>query len=163
MSETGNDGRGLFSIPEFLAFREQNHAFEDVVGYNNAVNISYNDGSGTREIFGSHGAESHAGSGGAYVTTNTFDYYGVFPLLGRGITQEDGNPGAPPVFVMNYRLWQEISTVIPAFLEKAFFSMARGEPWWASCLRGSNFMAQACGCRLCWIPDRLTFQKGSIL
>ena len=76
MSETGNDGRGLFSISEFIGFREQNHVFEDVVGYNNAVNISYNDGRGTREIFGSHGSESHAGSGGAYVTTNTFDYYG---------------------------------------------------------------------------------------
>jgi len=120
MSETGNDGRGLFSIPEFLAFREQNRVFEDVVGYNNAVNISYNDGSGTREIFGSHGAESHAGSGGAYVTTNTFDYYGVFPLLGRGIMQEDGNPGAPPVFVMNYRLWQEMFHGDPGILGKSF-------------------------------------------
>ena len=120
MSETGNDGRDLFSIPEFLAFREQNHAFEDVVGYNNAVNISYNDGSGTREIFGSHGAESHAGSGGAYVTTNTFDYYGVFPLLGRGITQEDGKTGAPPVFVMNYRLWQEMFHGDPSILGKSF-------------------------------------------
>ena len=120
MSETGNDGRDLFSIPEFLAFRERNHAFEDVVGYNNAVNISYNDGSGTREIFGSHGAESHAGSGGAYVTTNTFDYYGVVPLSGRGITQEDGNPGAPPVFVMNYRLWQEMFHGDPSILGKSF-------------------------------------------
>ena len=120
MSETGNDGRDLFSIPEFLAFRERNHAFEDVVGYNNAVNISYNDGSGTREIFGSHGVESHAGSGGAYVTTNTFDYYGVVPLSGRGIKQEDGNPGAQPVFVMNYRLWQEMFHGDPSILGKSF-------------------------------------------
>ena len=120
MSETGNDGRGWFSIPEFLAFREQNHVFEDVVGYNNAVNISYNDGNGTREIFGSHGSESHAGSGGAYVTTNTFDYYGVSPLLGRGIMKEDGKPGAPPVFVMNYTLWQEMFHGDPGILGKAF-------------------------------------------
>jgi predicted permease len=108
MSEAGSDGRSLFSIPELVAFQQQNHVFDDLVGYNNAVNVLYNDGNGTREIFGAHGSESHAGAGGAYVTTNTFDYYGVPPLLGRGITQQDGKPGAPPVFVMNYRLWQEM-------------------------------------------------------
>ena len=43
---------------------------------------------------------------GAVVSPNTFDYMGVPPLLGRAISQEDGRPGAPPVFVMNYRLWQ---------------------------------------------------------
>jgi putative ABC transport system permease protein len=120
LSEAGSDGRGLFSIPEFLAFQQRNHVLEDVVGYNNSVNVSYNDGSGTREIFGSQGSEAHAGAGGAYVTTNNFEYYGVPPLLGRGITQEDGNPGAPPVFVMNYRLWQEMFGGDPSILGRSF-------------------------------------------
>lgn len=43
---------------------------------------------------------------GAVVTANTFNYLGMPPLLGRRISPEDGNPGAPPVFVMNYRLWK---------------------------------------------------------
>jgi putative ABC transport system permease protein len=43
---------------------------------------------------------------GAVVTPNTFDYLGVPPLLGRTISEEDGDPTASPVFVMNYRLWQ---------------------------------------------------------
>jgi putative ABC transport system permease protein len=120
ISETGSEGRRLLSIPEFLAFRQQNHVFEDLVGYNNTVAISYRDNSGTREILGTGGSESHAGAGGAYVTTNTFDYYGVRPLLGRGITQEDGNPGAPPVFVMNYRLWLEMFRGDPNILGRTF-------------------------------------------
>jgi putative ABC transport system permease protein len=120
ISETGSEGRRLLSIPEFLAFRQQNHVFEDLVGYNNTVSISYTDGSGTREILGTNGSEAHAGAGGAYVTTNTFDYYGVRPLFGRGITQQDGNPGAPPVFVMNYRLWLEMFRGDPNVLGKTF-------------------------------------------
>ncbi len=120
ISETGSEGRRLLSIPEFLAFRQENHVFEDLVGYNNTVAISYTDGSGTREILGTSGSESHAGAGGAYVTTNTFDYYGVLPLLGRGITQQDGNPGAPPVFVMNDRLWLGMFGGDPNVLGKTF-------------------------------------------
>ena len=74
ISETGSEGRRLLSLLEFLAFRQENHVFEDLVGYNNTVAISYTDGSGTREILGTGGSDSHAGAGGAYVATNTFDY-----------------------------------------------------------------------------------------
>jgi putative ABC transport system permease protein len=86
--------RRYFSPAEVRAFREQNHELEDIVAYC-GVRPTYDDGKSTRFF-----------SFGAIVTTNTFDYLGVPPLLGRTISQEDGNPGAPPVFVMNYRLWQ---------------------------------------------------------
>jgi len=113
-------GRKLFSISEFLAFAQQNHVFETVVGYNNAVNVRYNDGSGTREIFATQDAQSHPGAGGAYVTTNTFDFYGVSPLLGRTLTAEDGEPGAAPVFVMNYRVWQQLFHGDPTIIGRSF-------------------------------------------
>jgi putative ABC transport system permease protein len=38
---------------------------------------------------------------------STFQFLGVPPVLGRWITPEDGEPDAPAVFMMNYRLWQE--------------------------------------------------------
>ncbi len=44
---------------------------------------------------------------GAYVTTYTFSFLGVKPLLGRWITDDDGKPGAPPVFVMSFSFWKE--------------------------------------------------------
>jgi putative ABC transport system permease protein len=90
----GSSGRSFFWVPEFVAFREQNHVFEDMVGYAPHGDFLYNDGVGTRTF------------AGAYVTANTFEFYGVQPRLGRGITTEDGKPNAPPVFVMSYGLWQ---------------------------------------------------------
>jgi putative ABC transport system permease protein len=88
-------GRRFYSVPEFLAFREQNHTFEDMVGYSFSRNVLYNDGSGT-----------NSWPGMSAVTTNTFDFLGVAPFLGRSIVSEDGKPDSPPVFVMNYKLWR---------------------------------------------------------
>ena len=90
---TGKD-RVYFSAEEFRAFREQNHVFEDVMGYQR-MRPTYDDGKAVRFF-----------PFGAVVTANTFDYLGVAPLLGRAITPEDGKAGAPAVLVMNYRLWQ---------------------------------------------------------
>src|SRR5271154_2218365 len=86
--------RQYFSAEEVRAFREQNHVFEEMITYI-GYRPKYDDGKAVRFFFF-----------GAEVTTNTFDYLGVSPLLGRTISQEDGRPGAPPVFIMNYRLWQ---------------------------------------------------------
>jgi putative ABC transport system permease protein len=86
--------RSYFFPEETRAFREQNDVFEDVIGYAR-MRPTYDDGKSIRFF-----------SWGAVVTTNTFAFLGVPPLLGRAISQEDGRPGAPPVFVMNYRLWQ---------------------------------------------------------
>jgi putative ABC transport system permease protein len=89
----GWKGRSWFSIPEFLAFRDQNHVFEEMVGSETGA-VLYDDGKSSRVYQG------------AYVTTNTFNFYGIPPLLGRAIRTEDATSGAPPVFVMNYRLWR---------------------------------------------------------
>ena len=86
------------------------------------MNISYNDGKACRDILGTSGTQSHAGSGGAYVTTNTFEFYGMPALLGRGITETDGDADAPAVFVMNYRLWKECLMAIQMFSRQDFCS-----------------------------------------
>jgi putative ABC transport system permease protein len=82
-----------YTIPEFLAIREQNHVFEDIIG-NYQLDVLYSDGRGTRRLRG------------GYVTTNGFDFLGVPPLLGRTFSTSDTEPGAPFVFMMNYHLWQ---------------------------------------------------------
>jgi putative ABC transport system permease protein len=86
--------RSYFFPEEMRAFREQNDVFEDVICYGR-MRPTYDDGKSIRFF-----------SWGAVVSTNTFAFLGIPPLLGRAISQEDGRPGAPPVFVMNYRLWQ---------------------------------------------------------
>jgi putative ABC transport system permease protein len=100
--------RRYFSPEEVLAFREQNHELEDIIAYC-GMRPTYSDGKSTRFF-----------SFGAIVTSNTFDYLGVPALLGRTILQEDGNPGAPPVFVMNYRLWQREFGGDPKILGTSF-------------------------------------------
>ena len=94
VSRRGNGGRGVFSFNEFLDYREQNHVFSDMVG-TAGLNVLYESEGGAREFQG------------AFLTTNTFPFLGVKPLLGRWFTDDDGKPGAAPVFVMSYRCWQQ--------------------------------------------------------
>jgi predicted permease len=86
--------RSRLTVPEFLDYQKRNHVFDDIVGSYNAQTV-YSSPDGAETFWG------------AYVTPNTFEFFDVAPLLGRWITTADGKPGAPPVFVMNYRLWQE--------------------------------------------------------
>jgi putative ABC transport system permease protein len=88
----GPYGRSSFKVPEFLDYQEQNHVFEDVIG-GGSEDVLYTTGEGTEQFMG------------GFVTPNTFRFLGVAPLLGRAITPEDARPGAPPVFVLDYRAW----------------------------------------------------------
>lgn len=90
----GNRGRGAFSFPEFLDYRDQNHVFSDIVG-TAYTPVLYSSMAGVQRFEG------------AYVTTNTFPFLGVPPLLGRWLTDDDANAGAVPVFVMSYSFWKE--------------------------------------------------------
>jgi putative ABC transport system permease protein len=109
----GKKVRSSFSLSEVRALREQNHVFEELIGHI-GMRPTYDDGKSIRYF-----------SFGAVVTANAFDYLGVPPLLGRTITQEDGNSGAPPVFVMNYRLWQREFAGDPKVVGKIFILNGR--------------------------------------
>jgi MacB-like periplasmic core domain len=111
----GSKGSSYFSPAEFRAFREQNHVFEDMIAHGVVSRLFYDDGKSTRVL-----------PSGATVSSNTFDYLGVPPLLGRRISEEDARPGAPLVFVMNYRLWQREFGGDPRILGKSF--ILRGTP-----------------------------------
>lgn len=104
--QTDSDREEL-SIPEFLDYRQQDHVFEDMVG-EYATIVSFEDGESTRRF------------GAAYVTGNAFEFFGVPPLLGRGITPEDAKPGAPPAFVMNYAVWKSEFNADKKILGKSF-------------------------------------------
>jgi putative ABC transport system permease protein len=97
-----------YTIPEFLAMREQNRVFEDMIG-NYTLDVFYRNEKGTRRFRG------------GYVTANGFDFLGVPPFLGRVFTPEDVKPGAPFVFIMNYRLWQTEFNGDPKILGSTFF------------------------------------------
>jgi putative ABC transport system permease protein len=140
-------GRAYFSPEEFRAFHEQNHVFEDMIAYGAVGRLFYDDGKLTRVL-----------PRGATVTTNTFDYLGVPPLLGRTISEEDGRPGAPPVFVMNYRLWQREFAGDPGILGKSF--ILRGAPMTLVGIMPIRF--NAFGASL-WMPMRADKEGGLLI
>jgi putative ABC transport system permease protein len=94
VTRPGNRGRGSFSFPEFLDYREQNHVFTDMVG-TGYTPVLYDSEGGAQQLQG------------AIITTNTFPFLGVQPLLGRWLTDDDGKPGAPPAFVISFSCWKE--------------------------------------------------------
>lgn len=100
-------GREMFSQPEFLDYQQQNHIFDRSVGvYQSKVLWT---GPGAPATFNA-----------ANVTGNTFQFLGVKPLLGRYATPDDAKPGAPPTFVMSYKLWQKRFSGDPTILGKQF-------------------------------------------
>ncbi len=132
----GWKGRNFFSPAEFRGFREQNHVFEDMIAYEGML-PQYDDGKAI-----------HYWPMGATVSGNTFAYLGVAPYIGRSITEEDAKPGAPLVFVMNYRFWQSEFGGDPKILGRSFvFFMANRQYLSESCRRGSTLSMRVTGCR----------------
>lgn len=146
----GNGGgltdRKNFSPEEVRAIREQNPVFEEVIVYH-GFRPSYDNGHFIRNF-----------SFGMFVTTNTFDYLGVPPLLGRTISQEDASPNAPPVFVMNYRLWQREFAGDPKILNTTF--ILNGKPTTLVGIMPPQF--NAFGANF-WEPFRSDQISGSLL
>src|SRR5215831_4179090 len=100
-------GRSGLKPAEYLAFRQQNHVFEDDTGGGNEDTL----------LTTAEGTEHYDG---AYVTPNTFQFLGVPALVGRTIVPSDGKPGAPPVFVMAYKMWQSRFNGDPSIVGRTF-------------------------------------------
>jgi MacB-like periplasmic core domain len=73
--------------------REHQQLFENLVGSHSGIAAVQ------------YGARMYQIENG-HVPPDAFDFYGVAPLLGRGIAAEDGKPGSTRVFVMSYRTWK---------------------------------------------------------
>jgi putative ABC transport system permease protein len=99
--------------PDLKYVREHNQVFENVVGSHSAI----------AEV--QYGAQNYQFQNG-HVSPDAFNFYGVPPLLGRGIAREDGESGAPPIFVMSFATWKSQFGADPAILGKSF--VIEGEP-----------------------------------
>jgi putative ABC transport system permease protein len=87
-------GRGLYTMPEYLAFKKQNHVFDDVIA-TSSHDVLYTDKEGTKQFRGGD------------VSTNVFQFLGIKPLLGRTIVPDDARAGAPPVVVLSNKVWRD--------------------------------------------------------
>ena len=98
LSNPGNGRRESLSLPEFLDYREQSHAFADISG-------EYG-GFGSTPLLYTVGDSSFEFSAD-FLSANSFAFFGVKPVVGRLATPEDTKPGAAPVFMMSYKVWRQ--------------------------------------------------------
>jgi hypothetical protein len=54
------------------------------------------------------------------VTPGTFEFLGMPALVGRVMQPADYGPGAPPVFVLRYKVWINRFNADPSILNKTF-------------------------------------------
>lgn len=106
-NEPDNTSRLYVNWTDLEHLREHNHVFDGVLGSYSGISI-------VRE-----GQRSFQLENGR-VTANAFQFYGVPPLIGRGIVPADGDAGAAPVFAMSYRTWKGEFGGDPTILGKRF-------------------------------------------
>jgi putative ABC transport system permease protein len=100
-------GRTFYQTPEFLDLQEQSQVFSEVIG-GTMEDVLWNSTDGMEQFTG------------GFVTPNTFQFLGVPAMIGRGIVPEDARAGAPPVFVMAYKMWVKRFNSDPAILGRTY-------------------------------------------
>ncbi|HKS81999.1 MAG TPA: ABC transporter permease [Candidatus Acidoferrales bacterium] len=108
IGQASGNGREMLSIPEFLDYREQNHVFVDMEG-----------GTGIPALHWLHDGQTTQWTD-TMATSNSYQFLGVKPLLGRLITPDDTKPDAQPVFMMTYKVWTDQFQRDPHILGKLF-------------------------------------------
>ena len=94
LSATSTDDPDIsISYPDYLDWRAQQSVFEDMAARLPTGGI----------ITGANEPERVIGR---LVTPSFFSTLGVQPMLGRGFTEAENTPGAAPVMVISYGLWQ---------------------------------------------------------
>ena len=87
--------RGGVTLYDYVEYRDQNSSLESFgLWGGGAVNLVGADDKPERYQ-------------GARVTANMFDILRVAPVLGRGFLPEEEEPGADPVMILGYEVWQE--------------------------------------------------------
>jgi putative ABC transport system permease protein len=108
MSEKTQQGPG-FSVAyaNFLDWREQNQAFEEVAAFQTGWSFKLTGGGIPERIMGSN------------VSANFFVALHVRPILGREFQPEEDSPGTSPVVILSYGLWQRRFGADPGLIGKA--------------------------------------------
>src|SRR5687768_16454366 len=91
------DGRGTFSLPDFLDVQRSSTTLEHVAIHQGAGTIVTEGGDPERVL-------------GAAVSADYFPLLRVKPVLGRVFTRDEDKPGAPSVIVLSHSLRSEEHT-----------------------------------------------------
>ena len=100
-------GRGYLRLDEFLEYQRQATLLDEVIA-GTSEDVLWATGQGTEQLQG------------GLTTANTFTFLGVGARVGRTLAPADGEPGAPPVFVMSYKLWASRFGLDPSIVGRTF-------------------------------------------
>jgi len=93
-AERPNEGfRSMFRLDEVSAFRNGNHTFDDIVAYS-SWDVPYVHNGTSEQVHG------------CMLTPNAMEFWGVSPLIGRGLAEGDSHTGASPVVLLGYAFWK---------------------------------------------------------
>jgi len=85
--------KDVASYPDFLDYQKQSRSFNAMAAFTRAAAVL------------GKGAQAEELEGLA-ITAGVFDVLGVKPRLGRGFTESEDKPGAPPVVLLTDTLWR---------------------------------------------------------
>src|SRR6266851_3087415 len=100
MGGYSQDGEfSLVSYDLYKYLRDNTQGFSELAAFPSFQHLF-----GVRRSGSSEAAQSYPGE---FVSGNYFTMFGIRAYAGRTLTAQDDQPGAPPVAVMSYRLWQQ--------------------------------------------------------
>jgi len=94
------------SYADYLHFRGEVKSIQSLAAYR-FISVNVSDSIGLPERYSC-----------AQITANTFKVAGTKPVLGRDFTPDDDRPGATPVLMLTYHVWQDRYGKDPAILGK---------------------------------------------
>src|SRR6202050_681753 len=102
----------LVSYDLYKYLRDNTKGFAELAAF-----PSYAQLFGVRRAGRSETAQSYPGE---FVSGNYFTMFGITAYAGRALTPKDDQPGASPVVVMSYRLWQQRYASDPSVIGSVF-------------------------------------------
>ncbi len=102
----------LVSYDLYKYLRDNTKGFEELAAFP-AIEPLF----GVRRVGTPEPAQSYPGE---FVSGNYFKMFGISAYVGRPLTDQDDQPGAPPVAVMSHRLWQQAYGSDPSVVGAVF-------------------------------------------
>jgi predicted permease len=106
------DEFSIVSYDLYKHFRQNTKGFAELAAFSAEVPLF-----GVRRSGRTEAAESHPGE---FVSGNYFAMFGLNAYAGRVLSTQDDQPGASPVAVMSYRLWQQRYGASPSVIGSIF-------------------------------------------
>src|SRR6516162_4220018 len=105
-------GFSIFSYDLYKHFRDNTQGFAELAAFEAGGSLF-----GVRRSSRAEAAQSYPGE---FVSGNYFTMFGIRAYAGRMLSPSDDRPGAPPVAVISYRLWQQRYGSDPSVIGGAF-------------------------------------------